>query len=321
MPGLHWVVGMEVIALDQLKDRYYEPGLLAKHLGRNPDPLREIAAFTQPKLYPDVRVEQAGGTIQVQVDDQGGGIGRVVIMVNGKERTADARGEGADAGAGTLTLSEDLADDPRLLPGEENRIEVFAYNEEGYLRSRGVTVAYVPEGEKHEPSLWAVVAGVSDYEGEKLDLRFAAKDAEDFAASVTMAGEAFFGEANTHVTLLTDAAARQEDLKEALQGMCQAKAGDVLLIYLAGHGVGYGDSFYYLTADAATDDLSDAAIRDSTSLCSAEMIDLINRIPALKQVLILDTCSSGSFIDELTGAARAARAAAAPRGTCGPWSA
>src|SRR5262249_17893003 len=28
--GLHWVVGREPIALHQLKDRYYDPGLLAK---------------------------------------------------------------------------------------------------------------------------------------------------------------------------------------------------------------------------------------------------------------------------------------------------
>ena len=44
--GLHWVVGMETISVDQLKSRDDEPGLLAKHLGRKKEPLREVAAFT-----------------------------------------------------------------------------------------------------------------------------------------------------------------------------------------------------------------------------------------------------------------------------------
>ena len=44
-PNLYWVVGLTTIALDQLKDRYYEPGLLQKILGYNPEPLRAV-----PKL-------------------------------------------------------------------------------------------------------------------------------------------------------------------------------------------------------------------------------------------------------------------------------
>lgn len=38
--GVRWVVGTEPIDLKQLKNRYYEPGLLAKVLGLNPEPLR-----------------------------------------------------------------------------------------------------------------------------------------------------------------------------------------------------------------------------------------------------------------------------------------
>ena len=50
--GLHWVVGNEPIALNQLKERYYDPGLLAKHLGFNKEPLRDVAAFTDVQALP-----------------------------------------------------------------------------------------------------------------------------------------------------------------------------------------------------------------------------------------------------------------------------
>jgi WD40 repeat protein len=297
--GLHWVVGMEVISLDQLKARYYEPGLLAKLLGANDEPLRKVEAFTAPRLYPDVRVEQDKGKLRIQLDDLGGGIGEVVILVNGKERTADARGARADPAASHLTIEEDLSDDPRLRPGETNTIEVFARNAEGYLRSRGVVTAYEAEGdeETEAPALHAVIAGVSDYRGSALDLRFAAADAKAFALALRLGSERLLGAANTHITLLENAS--RETLVQALTEARRARPGDVLVVYLAGHGVNVGEAFYYLTADAASADLTDPAVRSSTALSHDELITAINAIPALKQVLILDTCASGSVIDAL----------------------
>jgi WD40 repeat protein len=53
--GLHWVVGNEPIDLAQLKERYYEPGLLAKKMGINKEPLRNVEAFRGPKLHPAVK--------------------------------------------------------------------------------------------------------------------------------------------------------------------------------------------------------------------------------------------------------------------------
>jgi WD40 repeat protein len=46
--GLHWVVGDEPIALSRFKERYNDPGLLAKKLGFNKEPLRKVAALNVP---------------------------------------------------------------------------------------------------------------------------------------------------------------------------------------------------------------------------------------------------------------------------------
>src|SRR5205823_6461103 len=128
--------------------------------------------------------------LDVTLTNRGGGIGRVVVLINGKEQTADARPRGgADANTDNLRLQLDLANDPRVEPGKENRVEVIAYNAEGYLSSRGLQRVFTAPGKAavEAPHLWAIIVGVSKYRGEAINLRYAAKDAEDFAHGLRIA--------------------------------------------------------------------------------------------------------------------------------------
>lgn len=65
------------------------------------------------------------------------------------------------------------------------------------------------------------------------------------------------------------------------------------------HGGQDGD-YYYLTCDAKSADLKDPAVRRQSTLASAELTELLTKIPAQKQVLILDTCASARAIDKLS---------------------
>lgn len=49
---MHFVVGTEAIDLEQLKERYYDPGLLAKLMGFSQDPLRSVKNFSAPPPLP-----------------------------------------------------------------------------------------------------------------------------------------------------------------------------------------------------------------------------------------------------------------------------
>lgn len=313
--GLEWVVGNEPIALKQLKERYYEPGLLAKIMGSSREPLRKVEAFRDVKLFPELSIAEimpADERLTLNLINRGGGIGRVQIFVNGKEFLADARGPKPDSLAKTATLTVDMSG-AHLISGEPNRVEVVTWNAEGYLCSRGLVREFTgPVKATEPPQLYAVVAGVSQYDNPALNLRFAAKDAEDFATALTLGSQRLFGAKKVHLTRLitTDQLQTLKPTKDNFQkvfaDLRQAEPGDVLVVYLAGHGVALqqgNDLYCYLTADARSLDpqtLNDPAVREATTVSSEELAEWIKKIPALKQVMILDTCAAGAAAVRLT---------------------
>lgn len=295
--GLHWVIDRYAIALRQLKERYYDPGLLAKKLGLHPESVRDVVSFEKPKLFPRVNVESvdpANPMLKISLANQGGGMGKVSVSLNGKEVTADARGGNLETHADSIQLNVDLRKNPFLIPGQENLIEVRAFNAEGYLSSRGVTRTFQPPGEisGQLPTLWAVVSGISDYEGDRIDLRFAAKDAQDMTKALTLAGRRLFGADHVRVNLLTKTT--KQAFVEAFEEIKSARPWDILIIYLAGHGIAMGDDYYYLTGEARSTELGDPEVRARVSVSSAEMVEWLKQSPALKQVMVLDTCQAGA---------------------------
>jgi len=308
---LRWVVGLETIALEQLKERYYDPGLVAKAFGFSNEPLRNVARFTDVdvKLYPEVKLEapHPGSTkLKLEVVNSGGGIGRVQVMVNGKELLADARAPNQDPTAAKATMTVDLAGAP-IKPGEPNEIRVVSRNAEDYLSSGGVTVTYKPAGvpDQSPPELYAILSGISEYSSADIRLRFAAKDAHDMAQAVRLGASRLFGDAHVHLTLLTSPAlsggqaATKANLAQAFEAAGKARPGDVFLVYLAGHGVAVKDTYAYPTQEARTLDLSDPAIERETAVNSEDLVEWIKKVPATHLVMILDTCAAGALAKRL----------------------
>ena len=317
---MHWRIGGEVIAFSQLKERFYEPGLLAKVTGHSTEPLRDIASLKHVRLYPEViyAVDARDGyKLRITLANRGGGIGPVQVFVNGKEVVADARDEKLRRNPQTprATLTVDLRQGS-FMPGQANSIRVYAWNfdeqtRREYISSRGAEVVWVPPGaaEKYEPTFYALVVGVSDYAGPPLRLKYAAKDAEDMARALTLAGRRLFGPDRVHVKLLsttqTQPSARptKENIRLAFEEFRKSKPGDVLFIYFAGHGVTLGrgsDSYLFLTQEARSNDsaaLADEGVRRQTSVSGEELAAWINAVPALREAMALDTCAAGAFGD------------------------
>ena len=315
MSLMHWAVGSEFIALDQLKDRYWEPGLLAKIFGLNKEPLRDVTAFANVKLFPTVQIQvpPPGSTkLKLTLRNRGGGIGLVQVLVNGKELAADARGSSFNSNASEAELTVDLSGSD-YVPGQANTIRVVTRNQEGYLASRGETASWTPQGTANAapPELWAIVGGISTYATPDVKLRYAAKDAVDMAHALQLAAQKLFGADKVHLILLTTEqtpgaiAPTKENFEKAFEQVRKAKPQDVLVVFLAGHGLalpGETDLYAYLTADARSanlSDFSDPTLRAAWSITSEELTDWTKQIPALKQVMILDTCDAGAAAAKL----------------------
>src|SRR5271157_2669704 len=204
-PGLHFVAGDDVIELGQLKQRFYTPGLLAR-IWRG-EKLPEIAgSLKDVKLVPGVEVQPpAPGSVEatVRLTNRSGGIGKVIVKVNGRELPTATRGVTPDPNAKSAELKLNM-EGATFSPTGKNVIEVFADNGDGVIRSRGVTVAWQGQAptEAPPPKLFAIVVGASSYDNPSLNLRYSAKDAVDFGHALELAARGMLGKERTNVTVL-----------------------------------------------------------------------------------------------------------------------
>ena len=329
---MHYVVGLEAVTLDQMKDVYYVPGLLRKVFAG--DALPKIGLFSAKDLFPLVEFtapKDGDKTMPVRITNRGGGIGQVQVLVNGKEFVRDARPTNFDPRAKHVELNIGLKDAPFTSTGR-NKIEIVARNAAGSLTSRGARGAadeFVAgkAAQKPDPNIYVIAGGISHYAGENLNLNFAAKDAADFSTAVELGAIKLLkgDKSKVHVRLLTSGGgapakfsahdakvygATKADFKRAFADFRSAGPDDVFIVYLAGHGTSVsqgsttaGNSYLYLTQEATTTDRSVLAIesaRRAMTVSSDELKDMMKQNKALKQVLILDTCAagaaSGSFV-------------------------
>jgi WD40 repeat protein/uncharacterized caspase-like protein len=311
VPWLHWVRNNEPIALGQLKEHFYEPRLLDKLLGFNAEPVRKVKRdVAELKPAPKVAAPSLDAKkkqMTVKVGDGGGGVGRVQVFVNNKEVRAEVRTDKVDPKTGEAEVVVDLSK-VATLRGKGDEVRVVAWNKDGDLASRGMvrelddtaTAAPAP------PELYAVVVGVSAYKEKRLNLRFAADDAEAVAQAMEKGAKRLFGADKVHVSVLSSSGkagttpATKDNVRKAFEAARGAKPGDVLVVFLAGHGVAPGgdrDLYCYLTQDAESLTAADYARGgkgEKACVNSDELVEWVKQVPALKQVMMLDTCASGA---------------------------
>ncbi|NJN77410.1 MAG: hypothetical protein HC803_03025 [Saprospiraceae bacterium] len=213
---MHYVIGLEPLDLAQLKERYYEPGLLGKLLKISNEPLRDVSKFEAVPLFPIASLEwenQEELILKVKLEKRNGGIGKVSLFINKKELIQDVNPRRRKE------FVIKLEDYQRFLKyDDDDFFSVKTYNQAGWLSSKPERIRFVSEAKtrgtneggitiqlakKHEPKLYAIVIGTSDYRGEKLDLSYADKDAADIAEGLKGVGEALFGSENVQINLLT----------------------------------------------------------------------------------------------------------------------
>lgn len=322
MSSLYFVVGLEIVAMDQLKERYYEPGLLAKVLGFGEDPLRKVIDLDGQNLalYPEIEAKLLDDVITVKLNKRSGGIGRVSLRLEDMEIAPDVNPD--RQGSFSIKLST-FAD--YFIEGESNSLALVCYNAEGWLPSPEYPVDYVPGGGKGKDkpiattalndqtdqalvnTLYALVVGTADYKGTTLDLKFPDNDATAYRDMLQLAGKDLFG-TRMQIKLLTTAKGGVRPTKTAIRAAllefsAKAEPKDVLLVYFSGHGTTWPtdsptSQFYYLSADNESFDLSIPANRQA-AIAQDSLQAWIRGVKARKRILILDACNSGEVVKQL----------------------
>jgi len=126
------------------------------------------------------------------------------------------------------------------LQGGLNEIKTTVVNESG-LESIPQVFEINYDAQYYKPSLYIAAIGVSEYQESSYNLAFAAKDATDIVT--TMSASEAFEQVHSRVLVNQDANATNiRNLRSFLEG---AGIDDVVIIFIAGHGVLDSEYTYY----------------------------------------------------------------------------
>ncbi len=199
----------------------------------------------------------------------------IEVRVNGvAEPSIGARGRDAMSAAVPIVLSFG-----------SNVIEVSAVDS---LRRRSLTEQLNITSTAHTMrTLYVATVGISQYQDQKMELRFAAKDAGDLATYFRDRGA---GEFDRIVVAdpVTDAGATREGILKLREFFARADVDDTAVLFFAGHGLLDAKlDFYFAPHDMA---FASPALR-GISMDAMEL--LLSSSHSRRRLLLVDACHSG----------------------------
>ncbi|BFU94120.1 MAG: protein of unknown function [Nitrospira sp.] len=175
-----------------------------------------------------------------------------------------------------------------LVPGR-NKIQVSVLNQQG-TESLRETVYTTSTAEVTPPDVYLVGIGVSEYKNRAYNLRYAAKDANDLLALYKSVEERPGVKGKVHLLDLTNDKATRPEILKAKDWLKRSRINDLVIVFAAGHGMTDEQSNYYF----GTHDI-DPKQPAANGLPYEEFELLLDGIPALQKMLLLDTCFSGEI--------------------------
>jgi hypothetical protein len=148
-----------------------------------------------------------------------------------------------------------------------------------------------------KPELYALLVGVSAYHQSQWALKYAAKDARDFAGTLTSLKGGLYRD--VHIELLADEQATERNVRQKLSAIKRTMtARDIALFFYSGHGVTLPDqSSYLLPVDFDDKDI------ESTGYNKRLLLDELKRFPS-KTLVFLDACQSAGGLEGFKSTAR-----------------
>ncbi len=303
------VRGFESYSVAQFRKHLYRPDLVEQLLKGDPTRLYadavhgldlakilESGSAPQIEPLPGRKAEQANDTVRVtlRITDTGGGIGKGVDWrVNGVTSGGDEAPPAASAeelASGFRIVSQTL----RVDPTQKNEIEVTAYNGEGLLASAPYRLVVDPFGVTSAPRarMFILSVGVSNYDNKDWSLKYAARDAADFASSMEAVAKGGPYE-QVRLTVIPEAEATRGGIDAAFKKIKDdVRPTDVFILFVAGHGrtVQSTGTYYFLPRDLTFE--GGKSVEDGIG--QDQWQTWLKQIAAQKSILIFDTCESSA---------------------------
>ena len=286
------------------RDTYYRPDIIDRLFGAyDLENAQEVAnsAAGLPNAAPKPVDEMKLPVVRVLSPKNGGTFSSDTVALtldldspSGKKITdVQVRANGNPAGGGQYRgVGVQQDSDSTLmvrLPRRDVLLEVLAKTEDGWGEPAKVHLTFDGTStESPKPVLYALLIGVSDYRDDALDLRYAAKDAEDISSFFDGQKGLFYQDVKTK--LLPNDLASKGAIEDGLQWLrSNVTANDYGLVFLAGHGVNEAGKYFFFPHDVNEDDLGNTAVDAATIQETFYSIEG-------EAFLFIDTCHSGSLL-------------------------
>jgi len=158
--------------------------------------------------------------------------------------------------------------------------------------SKEVAKSQMEDQKTQKPDLWILSIGISDYKDTNQNLDYADHDAKQISEFFNKQSGKLFEEVHAK-TLINEYATRENILLAMSEFLGQAGYDDVVIMFLAGHGIKHKQtgSYYFLTHNASPENLITHGMKWYDFDESIKVI----RNNVSKVLLFFDTCHAGAM--------------------------
>ncbi|WP_461256169.1 WD40 domain-containing protein [Treponema sp. R80B11-R83G3] len=306
-------VNNTVSGIDSYRSIFYNPDVVQARLQGKPDPvskanitIKQAANFMPPTVTIQSpanlsATNTATANLSVTITDKNQSIKNIKIIVNGRLISRDelsaVKGNGLQAQKASLTVTGNqktvnLSLPLNLDPGN-NRIEIVAFN--GFSDSRSyIDIIYNAPAEQKPvlPNLWILAVGVNKYNDSNIrNLNYCVADAKGVIESLKAQEGKRYAKVNS--LLIADGetvAPTAANIKQNLKFLDGAGERDVVLLFLAGHGVSdNAGKFLFLPNDVKLK--VDKTVNEASAISDSEIVSVLDRAGNL--LVFIDACQSG----------------------------
>lgn len=298
--GVDWQDGENIININNFSQAYYEPNLLPRVMHQNGKDavLNDVATVSDGiHLAANVKIDGKSKNDQnaiirvVGSDKKGSGIRDVKLYQNGK-RVPDSLAN-TKITSNQNEAKELISEFDVKLGHGENVFSAVAVNDE-LLESDPVKIVLSGIKDSQQQTIWVVTIGINKYSVSSLNLDYARPDAQSLYNYFDKSKK--FPVSNKKLLSLYDSDANSKNIADVFKTLQFIPREDLVVVYMAGHGVMIGDEWYFLPSNISV--ASEENVMKN-GISTKELKNYIESVGADRIILFLDACQSGGALSPI----------------------